>query len=84
MEMTNKLKPCPFCGGSEEDGMLGQGADNNPLWDTVFNIECECDARGEPCEKWKDAIETWNIRPIEDELETKLLQLEQSLINIHA
>lgn len=56
--MTEKLKSCPFCGGTAE--IIEEG--------TGFNIKCaDCYAEMTPFATDKrDAIKMWNDRPIED------------------
>jgi hypothetical protein len=54
--MTEKLKPCPHCGGEASES-IGQYPEGTP-WKY---IEClKCSASSEP--------EVWNTRPIEDAL----------------
>ena len=51
--MTNKLKPCPFCGGKvKKVGCVG-----------IFYIACtRCYARGSENETKQKAIADWNRR----------------------
>lgn len=62
--MTEKLKPCPFCGGEAEIIEEGIG----------FNIKCaDCYAEMTPFVTDKrEAIKMWNTRPIEDDLQKEL------------
>ena len=69
--MTEKLKPCPFCGGEAEiiDDAMGTisrcrrcGAENgNGVYGDVGH---------------KLAVKDWNARPIENELDEKIEKLE--------
>ena len=69
--MTEKLKPCPFCGGEAEiiDDAMGTisrcrrcGAENgNGVYGDVGH---------------KLAVKDWNARPIENELTEKIGKLE--------
>ena len=58
--MSEKLKPCPFCGAMPEtDGKL---------------VQCylmPCDFR-----RFKMPVEAWNTRPIEDDLHARIAELE--------
>jgi len=83
--MTNKLKPCPFCGNTEDDASLGQGSSESMFLSEqhiMYHVECECDAKGEPCETWEGAINAWNTRPIEDALEAENKRLKDALWKI--
>ena len=57
----NTLKPCPFCGG--KNVLSTELQDGLP-----FIAYCQCGAENE--------AENWNTRPIEDELHTRIAELE--------
>ena len=53
--MTEKLKPCPFCGGGEAKIMkMGY-----PHW--IYCLECGAKVHGRTTDE-KDSIEAWNRR----------------------
>lgn len=52
--MSNKLKPCPFCGGHA----IIDGCDDT-LWSVICN---KCDASIGYKETEREAIEEWNLR----------------------
>ena len=61
MTETN-LKPCPFCGG-EDFQIYTEGS--------VYVVKCgQCETKVGALDE-KTAIEYWNARPIEDELDKK-------------
>lgn len=75
--MTDKLKPCPFCGGEAEViGHYIKGVANN----YQYFVRCKsCKARPRSCNTFKKkekAIEYWNTRkPIDrivEQLEEKI------------
>ena len=73
--MSDKLKPCPFCGAKARENWSDNLA--------AFSIECNTTEHG--CHiktPWyttrEKAIEKWNTRPIEDQL------LEACLSMLHA
>jgi len=73
--MTDKLKPCPFCGDS---GVVY--IQDHHSW---YRVECSgCDARSDPsCQSKKEAIAAWNTRAIDQKLERiKTLLLEPANI----
>ncbi len=57
----NTLKPCPFCGG--KNVLSTELQDGLP-----FIAYCQCGAENE--------AENWNTRPIEDELQKRIAELE--------
>ena len=52
--MSDKLKPCPFCGSN--GAILHEVTDHNHM------IMCDCGASGALAESKKEAIEAWNRR----------------------
>ena len=57
--MSDKLKPCPFCGS--EDITIGYCLRGDKTREAY--IECiECGASGYPYTKEKKAIDAWNRR----------------------
>lgn len=66
--MKEKLKSCPFCGGTAE--IIEEGAG--------FNIKCaDCYVEMTPFATDKrDAIKMWNDRPIEDKVQKKIEKLK--------
>lgn len=73
--MCYEIKKCPFCGSSASiQDCSYSGSD--PMW----SIMCDnlmCFAYTEPFKTKQGAIETWNKRPIEDELCKKIEELER-------
>ncbi len=68
--MSEELKPCPFCGSTEI--RYGYG----PLFPVVW---CnKCDAQVQDVDDVDDAIKLWNTRPIEDALNKRVAELEES------
>ena len=59
--MSEKLKPCPFCGG--KNVLSTELQDGLP-----FIAYCQCGAENE--------AENWNTRPIEDDLRKRIAELE--------
>jgi len=61
----SELKPCPFCGCVPESADGKDYAISSVICETCDNIEVM---------DWEvnKAIDKWNIRPIEDELQRKL------------
>lgn len=65
------LKPCPIC-GSEKVVIMESG--NEPDW---FFAHCDgCGTEGSADLGISVAIEHWNTRPIEDELNARITKLE--------
>ena len=59
-------KPCPFCGGvCDPTGWLNNQGDRGP--------ECE------KCGATAHNLDWWNTRPIEDELQESIKELERNL-----
>ena len=86
--MSEKLKPCPFCGS--EDYYIAV-TDNPFSYDTYSTAHCsECHATGpfvaesyledepKPTRDYMEAVakEKWQTRPIEDALNTRIAELE--------
>lgn len=68
--MSEKLKRCPFCGSTDIRECFG-------IFPELFCGECEAtiyeyDIR-------EDLIKLWNTRPIEDELNKRIAELEAEL-----
>ena len=56
-----RLKPCPFCGHTEQ----GLGTDDGYRW---YFVECSgCGARGPEERGMKTPVESWNKREVSDE-----------------
>ena len=70
--MTDKLKPCPFCGGESEfnSDELGEGVCCQSCGATLHN-----GVYGEEGRKLASA--DWNARPIEDKLHEEIEELEE-------
>lgn len=68
--MTEKLKPCPFCGGEAEiikDDMY--------VWGHCTN----CDSDTDLYQIKKEAVAAWNARPIEDAQTAENKRLREAL-----
>ena len=65
----NTLKPCPFCGG--KNVLSTELQDGLP-----FIAYCQCGAENE--------AENWNTRPIEDELQKRIAELEAEIDQLTA
>lgn len=58
--MTEELKPCPFCGGSDSDCFIEDGTGEGQYW---YYVECRCcECRSGFYDIDKDAISAWNTR----------------------
>ena len=71
--MSNELKPCPFCGGTELEkekycDLIG--------W--LYRVRCKnCPTvMIESLADMEDAIKKWNTRPYEDRLQREIVPLE--------
>ena len=69
--MTEKVKSCPFCGGTAE---ISGWAIYCPVCEISFSNERETGA-----EAIKEVAELWNSRPIENELEEENARLREAL-----
>lgn len=71
--MTEKLKPCPFCGGKAGiQSAFGQ-----------HKVIClSCGVVSETHDEKEKAIEVWNSRPIEDEKDAEIARLRDALDTI--
>jgi Lar family restriction alleviation protein len=77
--MNEILKPCPFCGGDAQyDELLREDI-------MIYWVECsECTDTNIDVSSTKEiAAEKWNTRPIEDELNARIAELEKSAIVWH-
>lgn len=73
--MSNKLKPCPFCGTKPHHITA------DLLTRPCFYYECENKTCHAAEKGWHDteqeAIDAWNTRPIEDALQARIAELEK-------
>lgn len=73
--MCYEIKKCPFCGLSASiQDCSYSGSD--PMWSVLCDNPM-CFAYTEPFKTKQGAIETWNKRPLEDELCKKIKELER-------
>mgnify|MGYP001271695147 CR=1 FL=1 len=72
--MTEKLKPCPFCGGQPEVTTKYEPSDDGDDWRWTF-IEC-------PMHRVITSADTWNTRPIEDAQAAEIERLRAALENL--
>lgn len=70
MKMTEKLKPCPFCGGEAQIIRCNSGKYQ------CFCRNCGC-AQTMFFDSPEEVPEEWNARPIENELVEKIEKLER-------
>ena len=80
--MSDKLKPCPFCGAKPHPTTA------DLLTRPCFYYECENKTCHAAEKGWHDtkqeAIDAWNTRPIEDALQARIAELEYQLANYKA
>lgn len=70
-QMTEELKPCPFCGGNRfEPFHNGEHA---------HYFICECTAESPYKNSKEEAIKAHNTRPVEDALRERVKRLEEAL-----
>ena len=63
-DMSEKLKPCPFCGSKWTQVRYS----NNPFDKNRYRAECtDCYAVTKACNNEQDAIEAWNRRAESEE-----------------
>lgn len=69
--MSEQLKPCPFCGVF-------------PVWIEAAHYWLACNCRNEHRSSPNRSVvfEYWNTRPIEDELNQRVKELEEQLEDI--
>ena len=70
--MSDELKACPFCGGNNLSAYL-----SNQGSSIVYCINCYEDNNG-----LSRDIVGWNTRPLEDELQARITELEDVLEEI--
>lgn len=74
--MTDKLKPCPFCGGNAKVRETGYRK-----WDgshrRFYIVECECCTVNIENDKKEEAITSWNTRKPMDRIVEQLEKLRQ-------
>ena len=68
-----ELKPCPFCGGK---------AKCIEYYGLFHVICCDCYIAGRDRPSIDEAIEAWNIRPIEDALQAENERLKKELADL--
>ena len=66
----SELKPCPFCGGEAQV--------NTWTMHGITESRCFCSNSDCPNSVRTVAFEQWNNRPIEDALEARIAELEES------
>lgn len=69
------MKPCPFCGGKPELGSYSRFGN----WIVVCS---KCEAETQIYETEQEAIEAWNTRQVEDELNKEIKRLREALESI--
>ena len=70
MKYEDKLKPCPFCGGTAN---IAKGR-------IEFWAYCpHCGARTEFYETEREAVDAWNARPIEDAQTAEIARLRGNI-----
>jgi len=72
----SELKPCPFCGSEVQDDERGEKyPKKSPMGGWIIHCECCGASLSQFRKSGKDEI-SWNTRPIEDALTTRIAELE--------
>ena len=75
------LKPCPFCGAEVQDDERGEKYPRkSPMGGWIIHCEC-CGASLSQFRKSGKGEISWNTRPIEDALQSRIAELEKDLSN---
>lgn len=74
--MSEKLKRCPFCGSTDIRECFGI-RESFRIFPELFCGECA--ATIYEYDTHEDLIKLWNTRPIEDELNKRIAELEEQL-----
>lgn len=70
------LKPCPFCGASEENMAVWAGDPLDGIPGMIYQISCyRCGCDGPPSSSKRSAVTIWNARPSVDGTPPKYMQL---------
>jgi len=69
--MSDKLKPCPFCGGTNLDYDYADLSCPEEIATFVICRKCGSFSSGSNSGNF-GAMEAWNTRPLEDKLEAKI------------
>lgn len=75
--MSEKLKPCPFCGKKasiQDCSYFG----STPMW-SVMCDNPKCFAYTEAFKTKKEAVERWNNRPAEEAKTARIAELEREI-----
>lgn len=77
-EMSEELRPCPFCGGEALTNIFLDYEDiENLPTNVIDDYEPEVTCENERCiNGWWLSPKDWNTRPIEDELQARIAELE--------
>lgn len=75
--MTDRLKPCPFCGG--EVKMITQKHREYPSTYYVYCKHCRCKSIETQCRM--DVIEAWNTRKPIDRIEKQVSEIADRISN---
>ena len=79
--MSEELRPCPFCGAEVQDDERGEKYPRkSPMGGWIIHCEC-CGASLSQFRKSGKGEISWNTRPIEDELQSRIAELEKDLSN---
>ena len=84
--MTEKLKPCPFCGGEAEKVILGMHSHSHQAIIFCKESKHECgssgtwNSRGGEKEALEAAIKAWNTRA---DMHTELVEALRPLVSSH-
>lgn len=73
------LRPCPFCGGTPT--IVGPA--NNRERYSQWSVSCSCGGRSGMSDSLSQAIEYWNRRPIEDEINWQNNNAHEVIKNLH-
>jgi len=72
--MSEKLKPCPFCGNKNIRKNFG-------IFPELFCSECEATIYA--YDEHEDLAKSWNTRPLEDALQARIAELQDEINKVN-